>query len=456
MLVADPELPSGERVKVLDFGIAKVSESLAALPSATANNLVMGTPAYMSPEQCKGMKQVTDRADVYSLGVIVYQMIAGRTPFMAEAMGALLIMQVMEPPPPLESLVSGVDSPVVELVNSMLAKDATHRPAMDEIVARLQAAERALAARPSAVSQEPEPTEQLTMLQLRQAARPVTPPPRTELASDSVVVSEVAPEPKLHASTVTDAASEASPVQRLAGLPKRSLILAVGAGVAAILTLVLGARLISRPAPKPALSRPIDPTTPLLPKPPHDEPPVVTETPPDAGKDLAPELALPHTKVADPHYAAARRQLDGKRYPAAIKESEKCGHDAQFQCSVVRAKAACHTTNRAAVQVILDSIKESKRADKDKAVQEIRSECESDSLDYAEKLLGEKQYQRAQTVARGNQTLHPDRAWELIGKAVCAMDDRPAIAQAFAKLQASSAHREAMWAYCAARGVHLP
>ncbi|HND13315.1 MAG TPA: serine/threonine-protein kinase, partial [Pseudomonadota bacterium] len=70
MLVPDPELPGGERVKVLDFGIAKMSEHLGGKPNATDSNVVMGTPAYMAPEQCKGAKLVTDRADVYSLGIM--------------------------------------------------------------------------------------------------------------------------------------------------------------------------------------------------------------------------------------------------------------------------------------------------------------------------------------------------------------------------------------------------
>jgi serine/threonine-protein kinase len=80
ILVPDIEAPSGERAKILDFGIAKLArEHSTAITTDTS--VVMGTPVYMSPEQCKGGKSVGDRADVYALGVMLFEMLAGRTPF---------------------------------------------------------------------------------------------------------------------------------------------------------------------------------------------------------------------------------------------------------------------------------------------------------------------------------------------------------------------------------------
>ena len=64
MLVPDPDLPGGERVKILDFGIAKIAESLSATPMHTRSDMLMGTPTYMAPEQCRGAKSVTERSDV--------------------------------------------------------------------------------------------------------------------------------------------------------------------------------------------------------------------------------------------------------------------------------------------------------------------------------------------------------------------------------------------------------
>jgi serine/threonine-protein kinase len=71
-LVSDSESPGGERIKLLDFGIAKMADEYRG-SVRTQVNVIMGTPAYMAPEQCRGSKGVADKTDVYALGVMLFE-----------------------------------------------------------------------------------------------------------------------------------------------------------------------------------------------------------------------------------------------------------------------------------------------------------------------------------------------------------------------------------------------
>lgn len=137
MIVPDTHAVKGERTKLLDFGIAKQVGG-AAGPVRTAMNVAMGTPAYMSPEQCLGAGQVDDRTDVYSLGMIFYEMLSGAVPFSGSGMGEIMCRQISEPPPPLAALAPAAPLPVCNLVHDMLCKDRQQRPAMCQVLAALQ------------------------------------------------------------------------------------------------------------------------------------------------------------------------------------------------------------------------------------------------------------------------------------------------------------------------------
>ncbi len=132
MLVADPIAPGGERVKLLDFGIAKLTNEHDKGGVKTATQQVMGTPTYMSPEQCAGAGGVDARTDVYALGCVLYEALAGRPPFVADGAGRLIGMHLFQEPPPLLSIAPKVPQSVSALIHRMLTKDKTQRPSMTE------------------------------------------------------------------------------------------------------------------------------------------------------------------------------------------------------------------------------------------------------------------------------------------------------------------------------------
>lgn len=138
MLVADSLSASGERVKLLDFGIAKLMLSQrGAHGKVTTTNAIMGTPQYMSPEQCRGASCVDDRTDVYALGVIMYELIAGHPPFWADEPLGYLGQHVYQTPPLLASLAPQAPPELLTLIHKLLIKDKFARPAMRVVCTEL-------------------------------------------------------------------------------------------------------------------------------------------------------------------------------------------------------------------------------------------------------------------------------------------------------------------------------
>lgn len=108
-------------VKITDFGIARIMAS-----SKTRTGVVKGTPYYMAPEQITG-KKVDGRCDIFSLGVVLFQLLTGRLPFTAKSPGALMHKIVNEPHPDPRSLNPGIFKPLALVINKALAKDITRR-----------------------------------------------------------------------------------------------------------------------------------------------------------------------------------------------------------------------------------------------------------------------------------------------------------------------------------------
>jgi serine/threonine protein kinase len=117
-------------VCVLDFGVAKVLASSAESThthASTGSGQIVGTPRYMSPEQCLGQR-VGARSDLYSLGILLYEMLAGRPPFVDPLQSALLVKQATAPAPPLPRLRQDIPRPLALAVHTMLAKRPEDRP----------------------------------------------------------------------------------------------------------------------------------------------------------------------------------------------------------------------------------------------------------------------------------------------------------------------------------------
>ena len=119
-------------VKLLDFGIAKQTDSDHGL---TATGVIMGTAEYMSPEQARG-SDVDARADIYSVGAMLFEMLAGRPPFEGATFIDVLVKHASEPPPRLSSLVAGVDPAIDALLARALAKRPEDRfGSIEELIA---------------------------------------------------------------------------------------------------------------------------------------------------------------------------------------------------------------------------------------------------------------------------------------------------------------------------------
>ncbi|MBI3169923.1 MAG: protein kinase [Chloroflexi bacterium] len=115
---ADASLPEDVEPVLTDFGLVRLLDST----TQTSTGTVSGTPSYMSPEQARG-DRVDHRTDIYSLGVVLYEMVAGVVPFDAESSFGVLMKHLNEPPPP----IAGISADMQAVINRALAKEPNHR-----------------------------------------------------------------------------------------------------------------------------------------------------------------------------------------------------------------------------------------------------------------------------------------------------------------------------------------
>jgi serine/threonine-protein kinase len=139
-LVGDAELPGGFRAKLFDFGVAKLlGDKQQQVGHKTIDGAVVGTPFYMSPEQAL-CHDVSAAADIYAMGVVIYEMLAGAVPFQSEQLVLLLNAILKQPAPPPSRLRPGTPAWLDRLVLRCLEKDPEARPrSMEEVSAVLAA-----------------------------------------------------------------------------------------------------------------------------------------------------------------------------------------------------------------------------------------------------------------------------------------------------------------------------
>jgi serine/threonine-protein kinase len=292
MLVDDPDMPLGERAKLLDFGIAKLRSTTATTEEAvrrTDVGIVLGTPVYMSPEQFLE-EELDGQSDVYSLGAMIYEMVARNPPFAGRKWGELALKHLHELPVPLSQIPVDVPEELDTLVLEMLAKDLHDRPVMAQVVDRLdELAEFLRTGRRSAVAQ----TEMFAKIDPAEFGLP--PLPEAEPARPAVpsLVERMPPHLATPAHSTRTSVGKAQPEARNEAKTIGWVTLVLGLVTAAFL---LGVYLVAdRHAPIPAVHAHTDPMVPAA----VMAPPVVTTrstttlptTTPPAAPGLAPESA---------------------------------------------------------------------------------------------------------------------------------------------------------------------
>jgi serine/threonine protein kinase len=138
----DPQSPSGWSVRMLDFGVSMFVEQAASRAGGGKPNSVAGTPYTMSPEQIRG-RRLDARTDIYSFGILLFELFTGRYPFNPNSVNELLRMQVLVVAPHADAVEGGewLPAEIVDLLASMLEKDRANRPAsMRDVLLELEAA----------------------------------------------------------------------------------------------------------------------------------------------------------------------------------------------------------------------------------------------------------------------------------------------------------------------------
>lgn len=277
----------GDLVKILDFGIAKLKNNEHRPEAATRTGITLGTPYYMPPEQARGQKELDERADIYALGVILYELLSGRKPHNGENYNAILYSILMQAAPRIETFRPDLPPELAAVVHRAMAADANERY--------------------SSVSELGQALSSF-------AGRTLTPAPTISNASTAMAPQVHTPPPYTPLSNSTRAPVALTPA--LATMPptRSRAPLFVTLGVAALGALGGGAWLVTRggaPAPDPSAASAATaapsgasyapPTAPSI-APAPALPTLAEEAPAPAASSAAP-VAAPPAPAPSPHQA---------------------------------------------------------------------------------------------------------------------------------------------------------
>ena len=273
--------PSGQ-VKVMDFGIAKVEHG----GSRTSTGLIMGTPDYMSPEQAKGSK-IDARADIFSLGCVLYECVSGTKPFHDDSLTATLLKVVIEPAPPIDFEALGLPRALDGVLRKAMAKESGQRFASPgELMEAARQAARGVEVAPPPVS----PTGTLV-------ATPAVGPAGTTVPEPA--------RPGTRSSSASGAISESGAEQRRLFWPLATLAVAVIAGG------ILGAVALRTPDASPSPSYLATP----LPSSEPEAPAAAPETPSSTFTEVNTATAPEATPAESPSTQAPAPLSSGRTAP---------------------------------------------------------------------------------------------------------------------------------------------
>jgi tRNA A-37 threonylcarbamoyl transferase component Bud32 len=243
-----------DSVKLVDFGIAKLAGDFrAGQVHQTRTGAMMGTPLYMSPEQCRDSGKIDFRTDIYSLGCVVFEMLTGHPPFTQDALGDLVVAHLTEQAKDVRAVNASVPKPLAELTAELLRKDPAERPAnMRAVADRLTAFLGGLTTVPESPS--PAPPAPAHHALAAAPAQPTAPSPASlapaHHAFAAAPARPAAAPPAHQKTTFGDAASELVTDGDAATRSGRRAPMVLGLAAAAV-ALVAGGILLSRRAPMP-------------------------------------------------------------------------------------------------------------------------------------------------------------------------------------------------------------